>query len=79
MSYLDQLDAEISRCIDCGDWRWRATYLRCQQCGASSLADRLCPPDHLSSDEIDRRWRDVSRVWAGLGRFHSAPRPRAVA
>lgn len=38
---LDTLDSEISRCIDCGDWRWRSSYLPCQQCGAPSYAIRI--------------------------------------
>jgi len=39
---LERRDAEITRCRRCGEWRWRATYKRCQACGAG--------PQPLSGD-----------------------------
>jgi hypothetical protein len=34
-------DREVSRCGRCHDWRWRASYLPCQGCGASPVAPML--------------------------------------
>ena len=67
---LEQADAEISRCGSCGDWRWRASYLACQQCGDPSLALRLCPPADLTPEELHERWLWVTHAWAGDLRFH---------
>lgn len=42
-AWLTMWDSEITRCPACADWRYRASYLRCQGCGAPSLVDQLAP------------------------------------
>jgi hypothetical protein len=60
---LDERDAEISRCLDCCEWRWRASYLACQNCGAASVAARIAPPRVISDAERQQRWAALHRSW----------------